>query len=82
MEIAYLYIMFVIMIWACSISKYRQYQRGDDLNLNEYNCKKIYMGKVTNQHGCHTINMNNDGNWKYFLYGHVVYQNEENSNWK
>ena len=35
--------------------------------------KKNYMGKVTNQLGCHTTNMNNDGNLKYFLYGHVVY---------
>ena len=31
------------------------------------------MCKVTNLDGCHTTYMNNDGNWKYFLSGHVVY---------
>ena len=31
------------------------------------------MCEVTNQDGCHTTYMKNDGNWKYFLYGHVVY---------
>ena len=34
------------------------------------------MGKVRNQDDFHTTNMKNDGNWKYFLYGHVVYQNK------
>ena len=43
---------------------------------------KIYMGKVTNQDGCYTTNMINDGNWKYFWYGHEVYQNEGNTNGK
>ena len=43
--------------------------------------KKLYTGKVTNQDGCYTTNMNNDGNWKY-LFGHVVYQNEGNINGK
>ena len=39
----------------------------------------IYMGKVTNQDGSHTTNMTNLGNWKYFLYEHVSYQNEGNT---
>ena len=40
-----------------------------------------YMGKVTNQHGCHTTNMNNDENISY-MDNHVVYQNEGNTNGK
>ena len=40
----------------------------------------IYMGKGTNQDDCHTTNMKNDRNSKtFFLYGHVVYQNEGNT---
>ena len=42
--------------------------------------KQIYMGKVTNQDGCHTKYM--EMMEKYFLYGHVLYQNEGNTKGK
>ena len=56
--------------------------KGKEFKLKTVQLEKIYMGKVTNQDGCHTINRKNDGNWKYFLNGHVVYQNEGNTNSK
>ena len=55
---------------------------GKRIKLKWVQYEKIYMGKVTNQDGCHTTNMKNYGNWKYFLYGHVAYQNEGNTKGK
>ena len=42
-----------------------------DLNLNESNLKNIYIGNVTNQIDKFDVN--------WFLYQHVVYQNDGNS---
>ena len=62
-------IYYVCYIWAFSISKWGvQYQ--EEVIWFEVQLENIYMGKVTNQDGCHTTNMKNDENWKYLLYGH------------
>ena len=49
---------------------------NDGFKLKGVQFNFFYMGKVTNQDRCHTTNMKNDGNLKYFLYIHEVYQSK------